>query len=364
MKDLQAHKYLLDIDNYKPGKAKIGQKAEIIKLSSNENALGASPKALEAYLCHAKEIFRYADGSCNALREAIAKKNNIDAERVVCGAGSDEIISLLTASFVNKDDEIIYSKHGFLMYPISAKRVGAFAVAAAEKNLKADIDAILAAITEKTKIIFIANPNNPTGSYLSAAEIQKLVDNTPKNILIALDHAYEEFVLQTVDYPNAIDLVNKNENVVVMRTFSKIYGLASLRIGWCYGSKYIAEILNKVRGPFNVGGPAQMAAVAALQDDDFFEKSRSHNQKWLEFFFAELSKAKKIKAYPSVANFILLDFGDVETCKKANELLLESGIILREMAGYHLPNCLRMTIGGDDENLKLLAVLKKIDESK
>ncbi len=359
---LKAHEYLLDIENYKPGKAKIGQATQIIKLSSNENALGASPKALAAYVEHAAEIFRYADGSCNMLREAIAKKNNIAAQRVVCGAGSDEIIALLTASFVNKGDEIIYSKHGFLMYPISAKRVGATAVAVVEKNLRADIDAILAAITKKTKIIFIANPNNPTGSYLGKAEIQKLIDNAPKNILIALDHAYEEFVGAGLDYPDAIDLVNKNENVVVMRTFSKIYGLASLRIGWCYSSEYVAEILNKVRGPFNVGGPAQMAAVAALQDDEFFEKSKNHNEKWLEKFFAKLAQAKRIAAYPSVTNFILLDFGDVQTCKKANELLLENGIILREMAGYHLPSCLRMTIGKDDENLKLLAVLKEIDE--
>lgn len=356
---LLAHSYLSEIDNYKPGKAKVGDKANIIKLSSNENALGSSPKAILAYNDHVLETFRYADGSCQALREAIAKKNNIDSNRIVCGAGSDEIIAFLTSAFASIDDEIIYSEHGFLMYPISAQRIGAKAIKVKEKNLKTDIDAIIKAVSNKTKIIFIANPNNPTGSYLSATEVQKLIDNVAKNILIVLDHAYEEFV-EASDYPEAIKLVNANENVVVTRTFSKIYGLASLRIGWCYGSNYIAEILNKVRGPFNVGGPAQVAAIAALDDVEFFEKSKKHNQDWLNIFFEELSKLKYIKAYPSVANFILLDFGNIELCQKVNLAFLKEGIILREMGSYNLPNCLRLTIGKKEENLQVLEILKKL----
>lgn len=356
---LVAHPYILEIDNYKPGKAKIGSK-KVIKLSSNENALGSSPKAIEAYKNHVGEVFRYADGSCSALREALAQKNNIDAERIICGAGSDEIIALLTSAFVGVGDEIIYSEHGFLMYPISAKRVGAKAVKVKEKDLKADVEAILAAITMKTRIIFIANPNNPTGSYLNKDEVQKLINGTPKNILIVLDHAYEEFA-QEADYPNAIELVNKHENVVLTRTFSKIYGLASLRIGWCYSSEYIANILNKVRGPFNVGGPAQVAAVAALADEEFLKKSKAHNKKWLGIFFKELAKQQKIKAHPSIANFILLDFGSVEECQKANHQLLDNGIILREMGAYHLPTCLRATIGTEEENLQLLEILKNLN---
>ena len=358
---LQAHPYLLEIENYKPGKAKIGNNIkEIIKLSSNENALGSSPKALRSFEKHALDVVRYADGSCTSLREALAIHNNINADQVVCGAGSDEILAFLTSAFAGIDDEIIYSEYGFLMYPISAKRVGANAVKVKEKNLKADVDAILAAITNKTKIIFIANPNNPTGSYLNKAEINKLIKGTPKNILIVLDHAYEEFV-DVADYPNAIELVNQNENVVVTRTFSKIYGLASLRIGWCYSSLEIANILHKVRGPFNVGGPAQVAAVAALQDEEFFEKSKNHNKKWLEILFQEFSKFSNIKAYPSIANFILLDFGSAELCKKANDLLLSEGVILREMQAYNLPNCLRMTIGTEKENLQVLEILKKLN---
>jgi histidinol-phosphate aminotransferase len=353
---LAAHPYILEIDNYTPGKAKIGDK-KVIKLSSNENALGSSPKAIEAYKNHTKEVFRYADGSCSALREAIARQNKISAEKIVCGAGSDEIIALLTSAFAGIGDEIIYSEYGFLMYPISAKRVGAKAIKVKEKNLKTDVDAVIASITSKTKIIFIANPNNPTGSYLNKTEIQKLIDGTPKNVLIVLDHAYEEFA-EEADYPNAIELVNNHENVVLSRTFSKIYGLASLRIGWCYSSSYIANILNKVRGPFNVGGPAQVAATAAMNDVEFLTASKNHNKKWLKFFFEEFAKLPAIKARPSIANFILLDFGSVEACQKINQKLLENGFILREMGAYNLPNCLRMTIGTEEENLQILQIFK------
>lgn len=355
---LSAHSYILDIDNYAPGKAKIGDK-KVVKLSSNENALGSSPKALATYQNHSADLMRYADGACTGLRKALGAKNNIVPERIVCGAGSDEILAFLTSAFAGVNDEIIYSEHGFLMYPISAKRIGANAIKVKEKNLKTDIDAILAAITPKTKIIFIANPNNPTGSYLTESEIRKLINGTPQNVLIVLDHAYEEFV-DVADYPNAIALVNEFENVVATRTFSKIYGLASLRIGWCYSSNYIAEVLNKIRGPFNVGGPAQVAAIAALEDDEFFAASKAHNKKWLKILFEEFAKMPHLKAHPSIANFILLDFGSAESCQKANNKLLEHGFILREMAGYGLPQCLRMTIGTEEENLQVIEILKNI----
>ena len=292
------------------------------------------------------------------MREALGEKYNIDKERIVCGAGSDELIAFLTSAFAGVGDEIIYSQYGFLMYPISAQRVGAKAIKVEESNLKTNVDNIIAAISDKTKIIFIANPNNPTGSYLNKTELQKLIDNTPKNILIVLDCAYEEFVVES-DYPHGIDIVNKYENIVTTRTFSKIYGLASLRIGWCYSSKYIAEILNKVRGPFNVGGPAQVAALAALKDDEFFDISKNYNQKWLKILFAEFTKNPSIKTHPSIANFILLDFGSLDNCQKANQKLLENGFILREMGGYGLKNCLRMTIGTETENLQLLEILQK-----
>lgn len=360
---LQAHPYLSEINAYKPGKSEIkNTQTNIIKLSSNENALGTSPKAIKAYQDHGREIFRYADGSCTALRQALAKKNNIsDANRIVCGAGSDEIIALLTAAFVGVGDEIIYSEHGFLMYPISAKRVGGVAVKVAETNLTTNVDAILAAITTKTKMIFVANPNNPTGSYLPLSEIQRLINHTPKHIAIVLDHAYEEFATNQ-DYPNAVKLVDNHDNVIVTRTFSKIYGLASLRIGWSYSSDRIAEILNKIRGPFNVGGPAQKAAIVALEDEDFIQKSVAHNNKWLDIFFTNLANSNFIVAHPSIANFILLDFGNEQICAKANEYLLSQGIILREMHSYNLPHCLRMTIGNEEENTTLLAILNNLSQ--
>ncbi|MCE3255298.1 MAG: hisC [Rickettsiaceae bacterium] len=354
---IEAKKYILEIDPYKPGKSKTASNGQVIKLSSNENALGSSPKALQAYLDHSKTVFRYADGSCSELRNAIAGKYKIDAEKIVCGAGSDEIIALLTHAFCDVGDEVLYSEYGFLMYPISAKRVGAKPVIAKEIELTANVDNILAQITDKTKIIFLANPNNPTGSYLSHIEVERLIKNVRSDILVVLDLAYAEFV-DEADYPDAIKLVNQYENVVMMRTFSKIYGLASLRLGWSYSSLYVADVLNRTRGPFNVSGAAQHAGVAAINDDEFIAKSKAHNQNWLKILAEELTKIG-IKFYPSVANFILLDFKSAAECAKANQFLLDNGVILREMGAYNLPNCLRMTIGTDDENKRVLELLKK-----
>lgn len=355
---IKAHDFLTEIQSYKPGKSGIVGGGRVFKLSSNENALGASSKAVAAYKNHGDEVFRYAEGSCAALREGLAKKNGIAADRIVCGAGSDEILALLTQAFAGVGDEVIYSKHGFLMYPISAKRVGAVPVAVAEKGLKCDVEAIFSAVNEKTRIIFIANPNNPTGSYLVEDEVVKLVENVPSEVLIVLDHAYDEFAKGAPGYPDAAKLVEKYENVVMTRTFSKVYGLASLRIGWCYSSLAIAEVLHKIRGPFNVSGAAQEAALAALGDEEFLAESVAHNQRWLERFFAEIAGIDGVKAWPSVGNFVLLDFGDEGVCQKANAAFLAQGIIVREMAGYHLPSCLRVSIGRDEENEAVLGVLR------
>ncbi len=364
MKKVKAHPYLSDINSYKPGKDKIeGSKKKVVKLSSNENALGCSKKAEKAYQEHSKEVFRYADGACVELREAIAKKHQVNAGNIVCGAGSDELLYMLASAYAGKGDEVIYSRHGFLMYAICAKRVGARPVAVDEVDLKADIDGIINAVNDKTKIIFLANPNNPTGSYLDEAEIQKLIDGVPKDVLIVLDHAYDEFASGTKGYPDAIKFVQKNENVVMTRTFSKIYGLASLRIGWCFAGDEVVDVLNKVRGPFNVGGPAQKAARAAVEDGEFLQESLKHNNKWLKRFFDEALGYKKIKLWPSIANFILFDFGSNEGAIKANEEFLENGVVTRQMEAYLLPNCLRITIGNDEENELVLRILKKIDKN-
>ncbi|MFT6076843.1 MAG: histidinol-phosphate aminotransferase [Myxococcota bacterium] len=354
---IKAKNYILEIDPYKPGKSKTDN-IKVTKLSSNENALGASPKAISSYQDHSSKAFRYPDGGCNELREALANKNSIDADRIVCGAGSDEIIALLTHSFCDVGDEVLYSEYGFLMYPISAKRVGAKSVIAKEVNLTANVDNFIAQISGKTKIIFLANPNNPTGSYLNKDEVKRLIDNVPSNILIVLDLAYAEFVDED-DYPNGIELSDQYQNVMMIRTFSKIYGLASLRLGWSYSSLYVADILNRSRGPFNVSGAAQNAGIAAINDEKFLEASKSHNKKWLKIFAEELDKIG-LKHYPSVANFILIDFLSPEKCQQVNQFLLDNGVILREMSSYHLPNCLRMTIGIEEENLLVIKLLKQL----
>ncbi|MDA9231598.1 aminotransferase class I/II-fold pyridoxal phosphate-dependent enzyme, partial [Rickettsiales bacterium] len=236
IKKIKAKQYIEEIKPYKQGLSSVKKELiEVIKLSSNENALGSSSKAKEAYKKHSEDLSRYADGNCLELREAIGSKYKIDSQRIVCGSGSDEIISLLVQAFAGEGDEIIYSQYGFLMYPISAQKFGVKAIAAKEDSLKTNIDNILRLINNKTKMIFIANPNNPTGSYIGKDQIQKLIDKTPKDIVIVLDLAYNEFVNKKMaDYVDVISLVNENDNVVMSRTFSKIYGLASLRLGWSY----------------------------------------------------------------------------------------------------------------------------------
>jgi len=354
---LTANPYITSIELYKPGKSKVNNDKKVIKLSSNENALKTSPKVVTAYKNHFQQLHRYPDGSCTELRKAIGKKFNIDPEKLVCGAGSDEIISFITQAFAAPNDEILYSEYGFLMYPISAKRVGAVPVMAKEVNLKANIENIISKITNKTKIIFIANPNNPTGSYLNKKELEKLITSVPKNILIVLDMAYGEFA-DVKDYPDGIEMVNKYENVVMLRTFSKIYGLSSLRLGWSYSSLYIADMLNRVRGPFNINDPAQYVGVIAINDDEFVKKSKDHNSKWLKIIIDRLNKIG-LKTYPTIANFVLIDFLTPAKCQKINQFLLDNGVILREMSAYNLPNCLRMNVGTEEENNIVLELLSK-----
>ena len=354
---IKAKSYIEKIKPYIAGKSKIGNK-DIIKLSSNENSLGSSKKAIVAYKKSSEKLFRYPDGPSLELREAIAKKYNIENRRITCGAGSDEIISLLIEAFAGEGDEIIKSEYGFLMYEISATKFGAKTLKAKEKNLKTDIDKIIKLTSNKTKIIFIANPNNPTGSYITKEEMDKLVKNTPKDVIIAMDLAYAEY-LDEDNYPNIIEYVKNYENVVMMRTFSKIHGLAALRLGWCYSSQYIADSLNKVRGPFNVSMAAQKAGIAAIKDNKFIEKSKKYNQEQLNFVKNKLSKLN-IEFYDSFANFILINFETAEKCQKINQYLLENNLIIRDMKSYNLPHCLRMTIGTKEENQRFIELLSSI----
>jgi len=347
---------ILDIEPYKAGLSKAGNK-RVMKLSSNENPLGSSPLAVKSYKNVAKTLHRYPDSSSSLLRAAIGKTYGLDPERIVCGAGSDEIISFLCQAYAGAGDEVLYSRHGFLMYPIYAKVAGATPVTAPEKNLCADVDALLAAVTAKTKILFLANPNNPTGSYLPSRELQRLRKGLREDILLVLDGAYAEYA-DAPDYSAGEELVDAGENTVVTRTFSKIYGLSALRVGWGYFPASIAAVINRVRGPFNLSTPAIEAATAALADTDFVEKSRAHNLRWRRYLEQELG-GLGLTLYPSQANFLLIGFPDgAAQAKDAFEALMEQGVIVRPVVNYGLPECLRITIGLEEENRAVVKVLK------
>jgi histidinol-phosphate aminotransferase len=340
---------ILDIAPYVGGEAKIPGIEHPIRLASNESALGPSRRAIEAYKAWAGEIHRYPDGGSTGLRRALARHHGIDAERIVCGCGSDELITLLTKAYAGPGDEVLYSRHGFLMYPIAAKGSGAAPIAAPETNLTTDVDALLARVNERTRIVYVANPNNPTGTYISAEEMARLHAGLPKSVLLVIDAAYAEFVTRN-DYEPGIALVEKAKNVVMTRTFSKIYALGGLRIGWAYGSAEIADVLNRVRNPFNVNAAAQAAATAALEDVAATDRAREHNDIWLPWLTKAL-RGLGLTVNPSVGNFVLVRFPDGEgrNADAAFAGLQSRGIITRKMGAYGLPEWLRVTIGTEDE---------------
>ncbi|HYC13812.1 MAG TPA: histidinol-phosphate transaminase [Stellaceae bacterium] len=340
---------VLEIAPYRGGEAGVPGIAKPIRLASNESALGPSPRAIAAYTALAPEIFRYPDGAADTLRQTLAKHYGLDAARIVCGNGSDELIGLLTKAYAGEGDEVLYSRHGFLMYPIAAKAAGATPVTAPETGLTADVDAILRAVTPRTRIVFLANPNNPTGTYLSSEEVARLHAGLPKSVLLVLDAAYAEFV-QRNDYEPGVALVEANSNVVMTRTFSKIYALAGLRVGWAYCSTEIADVLNRVRGPFNLNAAAQAAAVAALDDVAAVDRAREHNDIWRPWLERELG-ALGLTVQPSVGNFLIVRFpgGGGKTADAAFEFLKSRGILTRKIAGYQLPDWLRITIGTEEE---------------
>src|SRR5580704_8441880 len=348
---------ILDIAPYVGGDAKIEGFERPIRLSSNESALGPSPKAIAAYRALAGDIHRYPDGSADELRHALAEHYRLDPARIVCGAGSDELIALLQRSYAGPDTEVLYSRHGFLMYAIGAKAVGATPVAAPERELTADVDAILARVSKRTRIVFIANPNNPTGTYLSTNEMVRLHAGLPSHVLLAIDAAYAEFVNRN-DYEPGIKLVDHASNVVMLRTFSKIYALAGLRLGWGYFPPAIADVLNRVRGPFNVNAAALAAGVAALEDTEALQKARAHNDRWQPWLNERLA-ALGLKPTPSVGNFVLPHFPEAgaHDANAAFAFLQKRGILIRKMGGYGLPHAIRITVGTGEENEKVAATL-------
>jgi len=341
---------------YKQGKCEIPGHRDVIKLSSNEGCFGPPGGAVEAYREASLSLHRYPDGSQAALRQAIANVHDIDPDRVVCGNGSEEVIGLLIRCFVGENDELLLPENHFVMCSIYGKGQGAEIVLAPEKDFTVDIDAILERISDKTRAISIANPNNPTGTYLPASEIERLIDNVPKSVLIILDGAYAEYV-NRMDYDVGLDWVDSTSNVVVTRTFSKIYGLAGMRIGWAYGPARIIEVVNRLRTPFNANGPALAAAAAAVTDQAHVKRSRDHNEHWQARIKNELGKLG-LQVVPSVTNFYLLNFGVLpgKTAVEAGAFLENDGIIPRPGGGDLY---LRITVGTDEENQAVLDSLTR-----
>lgn len=346
---------IMDIAPYKPGKSQSKPGVKVSKLSSNENPLGASPLAVKAFVESAGSLHRYPESGAPRLCSAIAEVYGLKPECIVCGAGSDELIGLLIHAYASAGDDIVISRHGFLMYKIYAQGCGVNTMFAKEKNLRTDVDALLAALTPKTKLVFVANPNNPTGSYISKDEMRHLHSGLPSDVMLVIDDAYAEYVEKS-DYSTGSELVESFDNVVMLRTFSKIYGLSALRLGWAYAPQHVVEVLHRVRGPFNVSTPSMEAGIAAVRDAEFVNKTREFNTKWLRWMHTELTKLG-LTVHPSIANFVLVEFKNEQQMQAANTMLMDRGLIAREVGAYGLPKHLRISIGLEQENREVVQAL-------
>jgi histidinol-phosphate aminotransferase len=348
---------VMQIEAYVPGKSAASGVARVHKLSSNETPLGPSPRAVEAIRA-ANHFELYPDGSATKLREAIAAKFGLDPGRIVCGSGSDELLSLVTSAYVGPGDEGVFTEHGFLVYRIAILAAGGTPVVAPETKFQADVDAILGSVTPKTKIVFLANPNNPTGTYLPFNEVKRLHAGLPPHVVLVLDAAYAEYVRRN-DYEAGLELVATADNVVMTRTFSKIYGLANLRLGWMVGPAHVIDAVNRIRGPFNINGPAIIAGIAAIQDDFHVAQAISHNDQWLAWLTTEI-EGLGLSVTPSVGNFLLIHFSDQKglTSKDADAFLTARGLILRRVDAYGLPRSLRLTVGDEEANHLVVATLR------
>lgn len=350
---------ILDIVPYKGGEAAVPGFDKPWKLSSNENPQGCSPLAKAAYIEAANSLAIYPDGAHAGLREAIAARYGLDVDRIMCGNGSDEIFQLLGRAFLDQGDDVVQSAHGFLVYRLTAQQAGANCISAPEVDLTADVDAILNCVTPKTKIVFLANPNNPTGTYLPYEAIKRLHAGLPGNVLLVLDAAYAEYVNKN-DYSSGLELAAEASNVLMTRTFSKIHGLGGARIGWCYGPQIVIDALNRVRGPFNLAGPALAAAEAAIKDTAFAETSAAFNDQERAFLIRGLTELG-LTVTPSVGNFVLVAFQPQEgkTASEADDFLRSCGLIVRNVKAYGLPDHLRISIGLEEPNRMVIAALKE-----
>ena len=349
-----------NIKAYKPGKSSVKKLSKIVKLSANESALGVSPKAKKIISNKNLNFSRYPDGKSNKLRDQISKKFKCDKNKIICGAGSDEVIQMLCQLFIRPNDEVVLPQFSFLMYRIYAKIVGAKIIFAKEKNFKISISEILKKVSQKTKIVFLANPNNPTGTYLNKFELIELRKKLRKNILLVVDDAYAEY-MKNKNYKSGLELFRKKNNVFILRTFSKIYGLASLRIGWGYGDKKIISALNLIKPPFNINEVAQLAAIESLKDSKFINRSVRHNIIYATKLKKFLDKYN-IKSNEISANFLLLDFNKCSVkAKFFYDKLKVKGIILRPTEyGYKIKNMLRLTVGSKTDNIEFMKAAQSI----
>ena len=342
MTDIAPQPGIMDIALYEGGAAHVPGVANAIKLSSNENPLGPPASAREAIIRAASQAHRYPSSDHAALRQAIADVQGLDPARIICGAGSDEIISFLAQAYAGPDTEVMFTEHGFLMYRICAQAAGAMPVQVPERERVTDVDALIAAATPQTRLIFVANPNNPTGTMVGLSELERLARSVPQAIVV-VDAAYAEY---EAGYDGGADLATRLPNVVMTRTFSKIYGLGAMRVGWAYGPKPVIDVLNRMRGPFNISQPALDAAEAAMRDLAFVEHCREENAR-LRAWLAGALAAVGVPSDTSCANFILARFGDPATAAACDAALKADGLIVRRVDGYGLPNCLRITVGDE-----------------
>ena len=338
---------ILSVEPYVGGESKIPGVNRIIKLSSNEGAFGPPPGAIAAIAASAKDAHRYPDGGATALREAIGKRFGLNPAQIVCGNGSDELLSMLILAYGGEGTELIMSAHGFMMYDLTGRWAGCRVIKVPEKNLTADVDGLLGAVGPRTKLMFLANPNNPTGSLLPQSEVERLRRELREDVLLVLDSAYAEYVTRP-DYDPGQKLVDATTNTVMCRTFSKIFGLGGMRLGWCYAPPAIVDALGRVRGPFNVNAAVMAAGIAALAEPGWVEASVAHNTEW-RGKVADALTAAGLKIWPSEGNFLLVDFGSAERAKAADAHLRARGLIVRAMGGYGLGQTLRVTIGTAEE---------------
>ena len=343
---------------YSVGLSQFKDKAAKVKLSANESALGPSPKAISEYLKMSKNFKRYPDSDGVSLRKTLAKKFKLDLNKIILGSGSDQILELICKAFLRKGDDVIVPKYSFLIYRLYSRINGANVLYSNEKNFTVSVEDILKKVTKKTKIVFIANPNNPTGTYISKKKLLLLRKKLRSNILLVIDDAYFEYVKQK-DYTSGLRLFSKFKNVLITRTFSKIYGLAGLRVGWGYGSKEIINSLNLIRPPFNINSPALSAAEAAIKDNTWLKKEIEHVNKWNDKLYKEFKKLN-IDTNKSFTNFLLINFDKIKkNSNKVFKLLANAGILVRKMNSYGIKNSLRVTIGKNYENKKLILKIKK-----